>query len=459
MSWRAIGLAFALGLTAPAAFVQAAPVEYTPAQMRVLGYQLIGSGDGLAALQIADGLLERDKTDASAHLLRAQALELLQDRTKSLQAGRLAFKNAKDRDTSFSAAMFMANSLTSDQRNTAAQLWLRRAAQNAPNAASKAYARGEFDMVRSRNPLILSFDASVRPSSNVNNGSTATSFRNPGFPWLPPEILIEGEQRALSGVVSTFSADLTYRLPPTATTRTELLMHLDQSLVWLSPEAKLDAPEARAGNYAAATVEAGFVRLYRPLDSKLTYRFGAFAGHDWAAGRDLANRLRLELAGDLSISDGLSATASFSAEKQTRLDAAVRSSDIYGTTLALTKRLDKGDILQFSLSGRETETDSLGLQNTAVAARIVWRKAKPVAGMGISLSAVTELRDYPFSPYNPIGGRTDHRNLLAVTLDLNKVEYMGFSPSVNLTASDINSNVSLFSAREFGINLGFKSNF
>ncbi|MEO5614531.1 MAG: hypothetical protein ABIR04_06360 [Cypionkella sp.] len=449
-------LRFAVALGVLLAALPVAAEQLTPAQMRVYGFQLMASGDKIAAMNVADALLGRDPHDAAALFLKAQASST---GPESRQAARLSYRATQDPETRFSAAMFIASSYAQDNRKGAAQLWLRKAADLATSPEAREVVRAQFDYVRSSNPLILQFDLSVRPSSNVNNGSTATSFRNPGIPWLPPEIEISGEQSALSGIEANYAADLTYRLPPTATTRTEVSLHFDQSLVWLSSKAQRIAPEADAKNYATATIEAGVTRLYRPLDSKLTYRFGAFAGHDWAGGRDLANRLRFEFGGDLMLTDSLALHVATSGEKQTRLDASIRSSDVYSVTVAASKRLETGDLLQFSLSGRNTVTDSPGLENTAVAARMVWRKARPVAGMGLTLSASSELRDYPFSPYNLRDGRVDHRNLLAVTLDLNNVDYMGFSPSVTVTASDISSNVDLFTTREVGVNLGFKSNF
>ncbi|WP_054008023.1 hypothetical protein [Cypionkella psychrotolerans] len=449
-------LRFALVLGMMVAALPLAAGELSPAQMRAYGFQLMATGDQIGAMAVAEALLGRDPHDAAALFLKAQASST---GPESRQAARLSFRATQDPETRFSAAMFIASSYAQDNRKGAAQLWLRKAADLATSPEAREVVRAQFDYVRSSNPLILQFDLSVRPSSNVNNGSTATSFRNPGIPWLPPEIEISGEQSALSGIEANFAADLTYRLPPTATTRTEFSLHLDQSQVWLSSEAHDIAPEAEAKNYATATVEAGVTRLYRPVDSKLTYRFGAFAGHDWSGGRNLANRLRLEFGGDLIVSNSLGLYLGVSGEKQTRLDATIRSSDVYSMTVAATKRLQTGDILQFSLSGRDTVTESPGLENTSIAARVVWRKAQPVAGMGLSLSASSELRDYPFSPFDLLDGRVDHRNLLAVTLDLNEFDYMGFSPSVTVTASDVSSNVDLFTTREVGVSMGFKSNF
>lgn len=459
MVWRAAALAFALLAAALPAQVQAGPAELTPAELRVMGYDLAAAGNAAAALEIAEALLARDPKDPAALLLRAQGLGLQADATGAREAARRAYRLSSDKNTRFSAAMFMATSLYSDKRKTAAQLWLRRAGEAAPSDRARDFAREEFAQVRSNNPLILSFDMSVRPTSNINNGSTERSYRNPGFIWERPDIPILGEQRALPGVMTSFSADLTYRLPPTATTRTELSLWLDQRLATLSPEALEIAPTARAKNYNSASVEAGVVRLYRPEGGKVTYRFAGFVGHDWSGGRDLADLVRLEVGADVKLSADWQVKLGYSAEKQARLDAAIRSNDVHGLAFGLTHRTGKGDLWRLTLTGRQTTSASPGLRNTAVAMRVNWAKAKPVAGIGISAAFGLEGRDYPTSPFSPLDGRQDRKITATLTLDLNNFDYMGFAPSLNLTGSDTRSNVDLFSGREFGINLGFKSNF
>lgn len=456
-TWAQAGVLACVSAFAISTVALAETAVYTPQEMRVLGYQMMAAGDAAAANAIADALLQRDPKDAAALLLRAQAR--LNDGPAARAAAKLAYRTAPDKETQYSAAMFIANSLASEGRNSFAQLWLRRAAQVSPDQGTRALARDGYDAVRSRNPLVFAFDVAVRPSSNVNNGSSATSYKNPGIPWLPADIPLAGEDLALSGTVASVNADVTYRLPPTQTTRTELSLHFDHSMVWLSDAAKAIAPTAKAENYAMASVEAGLTRFYRGVDSKVTYRFGGYLGHDWSAGKPLSDRLRVEASADWAIRPDLHGFGSLSAEKTTRLDSSVRSSEVLGLTLGLSKTQDNGDSWQFALSQRTTTSDSPGIQSDAVSARLAWRKADPVAGVNLSASAVAELRNYPLSPFAPADGRHDEKLGLTVTFDLTEIDYMGFSPSINLTASQTKSNVALFSAREIGLNIGFKSNF
>lgn len=446
----------ALCVTAASLGHSAAAADLTPAQMRTYGFSLMSSGDAAGALAVAQALLQRDPKDAAALFLQAQAQGAGPDARRS---ARLAFRTAKDQDTRFSAAMLLASAYAQENRKMAAQFWLRKASDVAPSDQARAVARDEFDYMRSRNPLVLQFGFSVRPSSNVNDGSSQPSFHNPGIPWLPPEIEIAGEQSALSGGEADADLSLTYRLPPTATTRSEFSLTARQHNVWLSKQAKVIAPEALAANYASANIEAGFQRIYRQNQATATYRFGGYLSHSWAGGEDQANAARLEFGAEKSLLPNLHGFANFTAEREWRLDTAIRSANVYALNLGLSHKMGNGDDIIFAIGQRVTDSKSVGLKNDALSLRLGWQKAKPLAGIEISAQAVAEWRDYPLSPYDLLHGRQDKRLSLSMTLDLPKISYMGFSPSINLVASQTKSNIALFTAEEFGINLGFKSNF
>ena len=148
-----------------------AEVELTAQQMRVFGYERLAAGDLDVTIQIAKALLQRDSADPAALLLLAQAMGQQQDGPQARTEARLAFRAADDRDTRFSAAMFMADSLATDGFQLASQFWLRKAGQTAPSDEARQIARGAFDKVRSRSPVVLQFGVSIHPSSNVNSGS------------------------------------------------------------------------------------------------------------------------------------------------------------------------------------------------------------------------------------------------------------------------------------------------
>ncbi len=458
-SFTAVALALGLALAGGNLPAQAQPERLTVAQMLDLGFQVLASGDALAAVEIADALLLRDPNDPAALFLRAQALENMGRGDGARRMARKAFAVAGDKDTRFSAAMLMAESLNADKRKTAAQLWLRRAGQTAPSADARAMAQRTFGAVRSGNPWIFHFDLSASPSSNVNSGSTETSFANPGIPWLPPEIEILGEQRALSGAEASLGATATYRLPPTATTMTEFDLRAEQRLVWLSSEARDIAPTADASNYSYATVEGGVLRRWRPEGQRATYNFGATLGHNWSGGEDLSNFLRLETAVERPLGPRSAGIASLTYEHQARQDNPLRSADVWGLTFGVSQGLANRDRVQLTLSGRKTDTDSVGLLNTSIAARLSWAKAEPVAGIGLSAALTYETRDYPLSPYDPVDGRQDERVSLDVSLTLTEIDYMGFSPTLDFRASRNASDVRLYSAQDYGVSIGLKSSF
>lgn len=448
-----------LALVLLATQVSAEPVTLTPQQTREAAFQLLRSGQALESLDLIDALVERDDKDAYALILRAQALQALGQHDKARVAAKSAFKLADTDAARFGAAMVTAQALTDLGNPTMAQLWLRRAGEEAPDDRSKLAAREEFGYVRSRNPLILRFDFSAAPSSNVNNGSRNSSFMFTGLPSLPPEILpITGEAQALSGGTLTFGFGATYRLPPTATTMTELTFTALQRVAWLSSSAREIAPEARAGDYNFATVEVGLSRKIRPEGAKVIYDLGVTVGHNWSGGEDLSNYLRFEAQADRALGKDLSGFIAASAEHQQRLDVASRSADVLGLTLGLNRLTANQDRLQFRVSGRWTLTDNPGIRSNAISARLSWDKGKPVAGIGLSAGLLAEAKDYPDSPFNA-SGRLDTKIGVDLSLNFEKIEYLGFTPTLNVQASRTDSNVGLFDNNDVGVSVGIRSSF
>lgn len=454
------GLLAALAL--PAAPVRADAPEQTALsaqELRILGYRLLEAGDIPAAESVAGALLARDPRDDAALMLRAQTRLARGDGSGARADGRKVYRLADSRNARFGAALFVANALVEDGHNSLGQLWLRRAAQAAPDAESRALVARDYDHVRSRNPWLWNFTLRIAPSNNVNDGSSEASYDNPGIPWLAPEIEIDGAQKALSGMETVLGFAATYRLPPGPTTMTALEFRAQQSIVTLSDEAKALAPGLRGADYNTATVEAGLTRRIRPEGGSWTYALGVWAGHDWAGGASLSNSLRLEAQADRPFGASLAGMAALSFERQWRLDSAVRSADVLAVTFGVQKRLANRDRLQLTLGGRQTDSDSPGLRYHAVNARLSWDKAQPVAGIGLGAALTVEARDYPDSPFDPVDGRQDTRIALDVSLQHEDIQFYGFSPTLDLRAARNHSDVGLYSSRDLGLTLGFRSSF
>ncbi len=67
-------------------------------------------------------------------------------------------------------------------------------------------------------------------------------------------------------------------------------------------------------------------------------------------------------------------------------------------------------------------------------------------------------RTYDFSPHHRDGRRED-RIQADLTMVFNKVDYYGFNPTMRVTASKTDSNISLYDAKRFGVNFGIQSAF
>lgn len=431
----------------------------TAQELRRIGYAMMAEGDAKGAEALAEALIARDAKDTAALMLRAQARLKLGQAGGARADARQVYRLSDQRQARFGAAMFVASSLVDDGYVTRGQLWLRRAAQAAPDAASRAVVAKDYDFVRSRNPWLWNFNLRANPSSNVNDGSTEATYTNPGIPWLGPEIEITGAQKALSGIEVAAGFGVTYRLPPTATTMTALHFRAEQTKVRLSSEAKRIAPGARGQDYDSASVEAGISRRWRPEAGRTTFAFGAYASHDWAGGYDLSNALRLEAQADRPLGAGVAGMVALSAERQWRLDSAVRSADVVSLTFGVQKQLANDDRLQLTLGGRHTATDSPGLRNAAVTARLAWDKAAPLAGFSVGGALTFEARDYPDSPFDLRDGRQDRRMSLDISIQHEDVQFYGFSPTLDIRAARNHSDVGLYSSRDLGVTLGIQSSF
>ncbi len=446
----------ALGVVCDPAIASPTSMEIGAQEMRLLGYSLLEAGDAAGAEAVADALIGRDATDKAALMLKAQAAALRGAGTRARAAARRVWRLSESPQERYGSALFVARSFAAEGRPGWGQFWLRRAAQSARGDDEKALVAADYRWLRSRNPLLWSLSFSVAPSSNVNDGSVAGFFTLPG---LPIELEIGGAQQALSGVKAQLGAEVTWRLPPTATTMTAFHLSADIGRVALSREARRLAPEVTNGDFASESIGLGVTRRWRPEGGRVIYTFSGRASHDWYAGEDLANTLHLSARADLPLSRDTAGMVQFLGERQTRLDRRQRSVDVAGLSLGLSHRLAGADALTLVLGARDTASESPGLRNTAVSARLGWRKAEPVHGVGIEAWLDLEERRYRDSPFAPAGGRRDHRAALNLSLEFENVQYMGFSPVLGLKASRTRSNVALYETRDLGLQFGFNSAF
>jgi hypothetical protein len=447
-------LAFAAAL---AAAVLAGPaggeLRLTPEAARNAAAQALGAGDPATARLIARALVARDPADAAAALVLAQAEDWLGNPAAARAAARAAHAAARDPAERFRAARQAALVDHRAGRHTSAQLWLRRAAAAAPDAAAAAQARREFRIVRATNPATLTIRVAVAPTSNLNNGSRHDRITIDGLPFA-----LSGEARALSGTTATLGASWRRRLAGGPGGLTELHAGFTLRKARLSAEARALAPAARGRDYDHAAVEAGISRRFRVAGWPGTLSVGLTAGHSWFGGADLADTLRLDLGAERAMGERAVLHAGLSLERQRRHDSARNSATVAGVSLGLLRALPDGGRLRLSFGARHTDAASLRVAHDALVARAEWTAGQSVAGIRLGAALGVEARRYGASALAP-GGRRDLRLEGEVSMVFERIGYMGFSPSLDIRVARNGSNVALYDGRDIGVTLGIRSTF
>lgn len=427
--------------------------------MRQLAFEALRAGFAEDAIEITDALLARDPADSTALTIRAQALRAINNHPAAIATARAAWAAAETMPARFGAAMAMAAAQSTAGNRTRAELWLRRAANNAPNERAYAIARRDFGYVQSRNPWRFIFDLTLAPSSNLNNGSRQDTFTLPG---LPIEIPTPVESQALSGVQLGFGVNATYRISPTGPNRqTNLSFGANVQSVVLSAGAKEDAPLAQASDYTLATLQAG-VSHRRTLgaDGRTVMQLTGTYGHNWYGGNDLSDYLQLGADLSYQLASGTVLTFGIAADKVARIDRPVQSSD--RAELSAGARFGIGaegaDVLALRFALSETASDAVEVRNDSMSFALSWQKAEPVAGISLAAAVTLEQRDFRDSNY-VAGGREDLKISAKLQMTFKEVEFFGFAPVLEVQATRNRSNAELFDSEAFGVNLGVASTF
>lgn len=446
---RVFWVAAWLALASPAL---AGPAVLNTEQMRAFGQEALAKGFADQALGIAEALLARDARDSAALVLKAQALRVLHKLPESEAAARAAWDAAKDPGTRYAAATAVAQALSLQNHRTAAQFWLRQAVQNAPTEVARNQALEDFNYVRSQNPLSLQFDASIRPSTNVNNGT-----RDPFFRLGPFLLQIPGEQQALSGVVGSFGLSGEYRLAETQSQTTSLTFDGSSQSVVLSRSAQALAPAARNSNYAFETLGIGLSRKMQP-STATSVTLSATVGHDWYGGMSLSNHQNIELGVEQTLSSSVLGFATASVQRQNRLDTKIASSTALDLSLGVAKQVASGDVIRLTMNLDRTNSMAIGVDHSALGATLDWQHAKPVLGMGLAASIGVSRSDYRMSSFTA-DGRHDVLLTASLSATLNKIGYLGYSPVLSITYARNASNIPFDDTQTFGLSLSVKSRF
>ena len=447
----AVAFSIAMSLaTAPSA--QAQEVRLSPKEARVFAAQLGKNGQFRAMREVALGLLKADPKDFAALLLLSRAQSELGQHGAAIRNGKRAWAVADDDTQRFAASYAVAQGLNADKRLTEGQFWLRRAAQYAPDERLGEVAQSEFQKMRRRNPLQVELRFSAKPSNNVNNGTReAWSPDGIGLVFVPTGGLLP-----LSGTEIASGVTLNYTLAEGAKSRTRLGFELDHRTYALSSEAKRTAPGVRGDDFAftSATLR---LRRDQAVSDKTVLNYGVSAGRLWYGGDPLSDFARLEAGAlhRLGTADSLQIIAS--AEVHNGHDRR-RDSQMWQLTGVWHHKLGNGDRLQMSLGGLVSQSDDVTMDYRQVQAGISYRKAKPLAGMGLEFGLNISHRRHDVFAFSA-DGQTGGEARAHIAARLENLDYYGFVPVLKLEAAKRTSNIPLYESESLGLSLGVRSAF
>ncbi len=443
----------ALALAPGAAEAQQTPLQLDRAQSLHLGRALLAEGRPAPARAIAEALLGGDARDAEAGVLLAAALNQQGRHAQARHTALRAHLRGQTDAARFEAAMLAGRAEFHRGAHGRAQFWLRRAAHVAPDQATRALAERNFHQVRRLNPLQLRFNLGLARSSNINDGTSAEEITFLGLPFR-----VQGASRALSGTELSTDLALRYRIAQAEGRETALTLHAATRSYRLSRSAREQAPEARARDFAFQQLEIGALHRIMAQDSRRFYELAGAVGRQWYGGAPLGDHLRLSLSQTTGLSEATQMRLTLSGQRQRRLDSAARSSTRLGIGGALHHRLAGGDHVALRLGVQRTRARSPHVQNTALQAQVSYTLAEPVMGMRLSAFADLAERRFPVAGVQP-EGRRDLQGRVGLTAMVERIDYMGFSPTVQVQYARTRSTMAIHQRRSFDVFLGIGSRF
>ena len=449
------GLLIGLSLFCTPGFAQ--EQELTLPQARELALRAATSGNVGVALALSEELLRHDPSDSAAHFAQATGRLSMGDWENAYRSGRLAFRHSDSPEHKYQAARITAVAALGQDRTTATQFWLRRAADLAPSQSERDRVYRNYQVLQAKNPWRYRFDASITPSSNVNGGSDSAFNIIEGVPLVG---YLSPSAQALSGWVGQTNAALSYRLRNNDKSQTLLHGSFYAKQVRLSDEAKLKAPTFQADSLAATSVELALSHTVALAEPGSALRFRAGMRDYWQGGQ----RNYQAALGSVFYLTPISPKVSFSGlvGVEERKYTNGGHGHVTNANIGLSYVLPNGDNLRGVVQLTDSNNPIAVFDNRVVSGKLTYTLAKPVksvklsAGIGASL---TDYQNYSIGFIPVPGGRQDESLFLDLDATFTQVEYAGFSPSLRVRRQQTTSNVSRFSTSEWAVSVGIKSNF
>ncbi len=456
---RASVAALAFGFLSAPVLAQDNMVSVSVPHARSIAVNALQTNRPDIAIQIAQGLLERDPKDPFAYYVLASAYQQQRAYTPGRKAAVRAFRYAPEKTDKFKSAQKAARLAFDEEKPLLAQYWLRRSLDLAPSEHHRKQVIQDFRVVRAISPWSAQLRFSVVPSSNVNNGSEDTYLIIDGVPVIG---VLSGDAQALSGLVGTVDLSASYRLRASKKSETRLIGRTYLRQVALSDDARDLAPNVSNGDFSSTNLELGLRHTLRHGQTKGSSAFELLLGQSWYGGKQYGQSVSAAYSRSLIIGSQQLLTLSVSGEYQKPKGENRRTSRIYEARGVYTRQTKNGNQLKFGAILALTESANGNSAGRSTTGYVQYSFANPIGPARVSLNfgvSHKHLSDYAVGFSRVPGGRKDESAFANIDLIFDDYGYAGFAPTLTIRGRKTWSNVSRFDTKELALSLGFRSSF
>ena len=349
-----------------------------------------------------------------------------------------------------------------EERPGLAQLWLRRTAIHSDDEASDQGIARDYKILRRINPWSFRLSGGIQPSDNVNNGAESPIYLINGEPSIGS---LSGSALALSGVIATFDANVSYRLRESKKSQTHVGARFFSQRVRLSDSARATAPGVSNGdftfNFGELSLNHAFVvgQKDRPGEAKV----GLAVGQAHYGGNKIYDFVRINGARSWRLSETTRFELSGAAESR-KAALGTLDADILTLTAMMQRHLGNGNRLDLTFSIRDSDATNINGTSRSASIRALYSLGKKVgparmqAGLGIAST------NYPqffvgIAPVASVIERQDEAINANLDFVFEDIDYAGFVPRLSIQAARSRSNDSRFTTRQLTLSLGITSKF
>ena len=450
-------LALAACLLGSVAAAQTA-VDLSVGEARTLALQALLSGDSATALTIARAILAQAPDDRDALAIVAAAAPQLGDPRAGRIAGARAFALSQTDAQRYEAARLTALAAANEQRFTLGTFWLRRALIAAQTEAERTQTRADARLLQQQNPWAFGVAATVLPSSNVNGG--ASDNKVPDLFGLTGTLSDAALKQP--GLRNSFDISASYRLQESPASRTIIGAQYQLNRVTLTND--VDLPRnAFATNTAELSLRHDQALTTGSVTGRLSvgrFVYRQLINNETQSENRFSDSIRLGVDRRLPLGSSAELTLSFDRGLTNYDDDAVGQVRRSSFGASVVQILPSGDTVLSAISYAKSDATNPSYRATDWTIRGGYFWADPIGPVDVSVTGGVTWSDYPdYGLFAGPDGRQDTSVFTTLNLGFAQVSYAGFTPSLTITGTATDSNVSRFTRDAIFAGVSIRSDF